>query len=62
MSWTANKGEIDKMSRRDLVDYLEGSRGMMCRPEETKQELKECALEDAGYKKQQNGRWSKQKG
>ncbi|GAB1376859.1 hypothetical protein MASR1M48_17110 [Lactococcus petauri] len=49
---TSNKSEILRMSRPELVNYLENCRGMMCRPEESKKELMECAMEDAGYKKE----------
>jgi len=47
---TTEKPEIiAKMSRADLVAYLE-SRGTACFREDTTKELRECALEDAGVK------------
>jgi hypothetical protein len=53
---TTEKPEvIAKMTRRELIDYLE-SRGTACFREDTTKELRECALEDAGVAP---GDWSK---
>ena len=37
---------IAKMTRRDLVEYLEG-RGTACFKDDTTAELRECAMEEA---------------
>ena len=38
--------ELQKMKRKQLVEWLEGSRGMMCRDEDSVKELRETALDD----------------
>lgn len=38
--------QINAMTRRELVDHLEG-RGTACFKDDTTQELRECALEEA---------------
>lgn len=44
--YRATKAEINKMDRRELIEYLEG-RGTACFREDTFTELRECALEEA---------------
>ena len=42
------RSELENASRTSLVDWLEGSRGMMCRDEEEEstEMLRDCALDD----------------
>jgi hypothetical protein len=44
--YRATKAEITKMTRNELVRYLEG-RGTACFREDTTKELRACALEEA---------------
>ena len=52
----ATKREILAMSRPELKNYLEGCRGMAVYDDEGTKLLRECAMEDAGYKLIDNGR------